>query len=152
MYYCPLVLREIYSRIVKKGEIALDELNFTKRSTEKIKRIVITGNASAYNASRAAAYYIESLCDIPCTAVESTQLRCSGAVFDKGTLLLVASHTGEDNDAAFCIRRAKNSEQKQLPSQILQYHMLPKFAIMPSIPVPISTASACHFVNLCRSI
>ncbi len=107
VYYCPLVVREICSRMVKNGEIALDDLNFTKRSTEKIKRIIITGNASAYNAAKAAAYYIESLCDIPCTAVESTQLRFSGTVFNKGTFLLAVSHGGEENDVAFCIRRAK---------------------------------------------
>lgn len=114
VYYCPLALREIYSRIVSKGKIALDDLNFTKRSVEKIRRIVICGTASAYNAANAAAYYFESLCDIPCRAVESAQLRYSGAVFDKNTLLLVASHTGEDIDAAFCVRRAKKFGSKTI--------------------------------------
>lgn len=151
VYYCPLVLREIYSRIVKKGEIALDELNFTKRSTEKIKRIVITGNVSAYNASRAAAYYIESLCDIPCTAVESTQLRCSGAVFDKGTLLLVASHTGEDNDAAFCIRRAKKFGAKTIAvtnSAISYVAEICDYAVNPGADFNSERVSFREFVSL----
>lgn len=106
----PFTVRDTVNAFINDGVLNFDSLKFGKRTVSKIKRAVITGSGASFRAAQLAAYYFELMCLIPCTAIQSAELRYSGAAFEKDTLLIAVSAGGENKDALTCLRKAKNSQ------------------------------------------
>lgn len=114
IFYCPLAVKETYKQFVQKSKINFDYLKLNHRSIDKIKRIIITGCGCSYNTAQISAYNFSMLTDIPASAFPSGELRYSGCVIDKGTLLIAISHRGESEDTAACVKRFKAAGAKAI--------------------------------------
>lgn len=113
LFYCPLAVRETLNAFVKRNELIIGNGNL-KRLADKTKRIIITGEGSSYNAAALAVHYFGMMTDIPCTACPAGELRYGNEFFDKSTLIIAVSHSGENENSAECIRRAKGFGSKAL--------------------------------------
>lgn len=114
IFYCPLAVKETYKNFVHNSRLDFDDLKLTRRSVEKIKRIILTGSGSSYNVAKISAYNFEMLTDIPTVAYEAGELRYSGCIIDKNTLMIAISHRGENDNTIACVRRAKSLGAKAI--------------------------------------
>ena len=114
IYYCPLTVKETYHAFVKNGGLDFELLRISKRGTERVKRILLTGTGSSFYAAKISAFHFEMLTDIPTTAVPSSELRYAGTLMDKNTLLIAVSHRGETDDTIQCVKRAKRLGAKAI--------------------------------------
>lgn len=101
-------VNDTVKRLIGDEGLDFEYLKLGKRSISKFKRAVITGAGTSFRAAKLGAYYFELMCDISCVAVCSGELRYSGAVFDRETLLIAVSASGEDRDTIACVRKAKS--------------------------------------------
>lgn len=107
IFYCPLAVKETYKNFIHNAKLDFEDLKLTRRSVEKIKRIILTGSGSSYNVAKISQYNFEMLTDIPCMACEAGELRYAGSIMDKSTLMIAISHRGENDSTIACVRRAK---------------------------------------------
>lgn len=114
VYYCPLAVRETYSRLVKDGNLDFDYLRFNKRNTDKISRIFLIGSSGLYNCAKIAEYNFSMLTAIPVQAYRSEEFLYSGAVIDRNTLVIAVSDSGEREADTACVRRAKGHGAKTI--------------------------------------
>lgn len=112
IFYCPLAVKEACKQFIKKSKLDLDYLKMTRHSADKISRIIITGSSTSYNTAKLCEYNFSMLCDIPTTAYTSQELRYSGCIIDKNTLLIAISHTGEGEETIACAKRFKANGAK----------------------------------------
>ena len=103
----PFTVKDTVGRFVRDGTLNFDELKLSKRTVLRIFRIIITGSGASFRAAVLSSYSLEALSDIPVTAAESGELLNSGTLFDKDTLLIAVSPSGEDKNTLACINRAK---------------------------------------------
>ena len=103
----PFTVKDTVSAFIKDGGVDFDGLRLTKRLVSKINRIVITGCNGGFRSAVLASYYLEALSDIPSVAVESGELLNSGTLFERETLLIAISPSGEDKNTVACVKRAK---------------------------------------------
>ena len=101
-------VNDTVKRLVGANGLDFEYLRLGKRTISKFSRAVITGSGTSYRAARLGTYFFELMCNIPCTAVCSGELRYSGAVFDRETLLIAVSAGGENKDTIACVRKAKS--------------------------------------------
>ncbi len=103
----PFTVKDTVSAFVKDGTVDFESLKFSKRALSRIYRIIIAGSGEGFRAAVLSAYYIEALSDIPARAAESGELLNSGTLFEKETLLIAVSPSGEDKNTVACLKRAK---------------------------------------------
>jgi glucosamine--fructose-6-phosphate aminotransferase (isomerizing) len=108
IFYCPLTVKETYKQFIKKSKINLDYLKLNRHAVDKISQIIITGAGCSYNVASISAYNFSMMCDIPTYAYPSGELRYSGCIINKNTLLIAVSHRGESDDTIACVKRFKN--------------------------------------------
>lgn len=92
--------------------IELPGLNLTDDEIRKIKRIVMIACGTAYHASMAGKYVIESLCRIPVEIDVASELRYRNPVIDEETLGIAISQSGETIDTIVGLREAKEKGAK----------------------------------------
>lgn len=114
IFYCPLTVKETYQRFVQKSKINFDCLKLNHRNVDKLSRIIITGTGCSYNTAEISAYNFSMLTDIPAIAYPAGELRYSGCVIDKNTLLIAISHRGESEDTIACAKRFKTIGAKTI--------------------------------------
>lgn len=126
IFCLPLAVKDTLSKLIKDNRLLLGSFAPSRRSVEKIERIIITGCGASYRAAMLGAYGIEQLCDIPCCAYPAGELRYSPAVFTKTTLLIAVSEKGENADAFSCMKRAEAFGAKALAVTSAPYSFLSK--------------------------
>lgn len=89
------------------GKIELPGINLTDDEIRKIDRIIMIACGTAYHASMAAKYAIESLCRIPVEIDVASELRYREPIIDERTLGIVVSQSGETLDTIVGMREAK---------------------------------------------
>ena len=111
---CPLAVKETVGEFVSRSQLKFEKLRLNRRGAERIKNVIITGSGPALNAARLGAYNFEMLTDIPTLSLPSGELRYSGEIIDKGTLIIAVSKSGESEDLAACIRRCEKLGAKTM--------------------------------------
>lgn len=107
IYYCPLTVKETYNNFVKNSKLSFEYIKMTHRSIDRLSRIIITGSSGSFNVAKISGYNFEMLTDIPTFVRPAGELRYSGTVMDKNTLLIAISHRGENEDTISCVKRAQ---------------------------------------------
>ena len=73
----------------------------------KVKRVCFVACGTSYHASITGKYLIESLAGIPCDVVIASEFRYSAKTWDKDTLVVFISQSGETADSLTALRSAK---------------------------------------------
>ena len=92
---------------IKDGRIFFEELGYTRKDLEGIRKIVITACGSAYHAGCAGKYALERLSRIPVEVELASELRYSDPLMDEHTLVIVISQSGETADSIAALRECK---------------------------------------------
>ncbi|MBR4749133.1 MAG: glutamine--fructose-6-phosphate transaminase (isomerizing) [Abditibacteriota bacterium] len=92
---------------IKDGRIFFEELGYTRKDLESIRKIVITACGSAYHAGCAGKYALERLSRIPVEVELASELRYSDPLMDEHTLVIVISQSGETADSIAALRECK---------------------------------------------
>lgn len=110
----PRALREtMRGRLAPEMEcVELPGIGLTDDEIKGIKRIVMIACGTAYHASMAGKYVIESLCRIPVEIDVASELRYRDPVIDEGTLGIAVSQSGETIDTIVGLREAKEKGAK----------------------------------------
>ncbi|MBN8548989.1 MAG: glutamine--fructose-6-phosphate transaminase (isomerizing) [Deltaproteobacteria bacterium] len=90
----------------EEGAISLPELAFDDKELAGIQRIVFVACGTAWHACLVAKFYIESFTQIPCEVDYASEFRYRQAVFDKNTLVIAVSQSGETADTLAAIELA----------------------------------------------
>ncbi len=107
-YLLPLAVRETVGHfITADAKLKKDSVPLGRRTLEKTERVIFIGSGADFDVAAMAAQRFELLCDLPCTAVPSGELRFSKACFNKNTLLLAVSHRGEDAETLSAVKYAR---------------------------------------------
>lgn len=94
------------------ARVELPGINLTDDEIKKIKRIVMVACGTAYHASLAAKYVIESICRIPVEVDVASEMRYRDPVIDEDTLCIAISQSGETIDTIVGLREAKSKGAK----------------------------------------
>ena len=107
IYACPSGIKRAFEAVTENGALDFGSVRYGKRALSGISRIIISGDRELYNAAAYGAYNLELMCDIPCLAVHTSELKYEGICIDKRTLLILLSRCGEDYDAVAVLKRAE---------------------------------------------
>ena len=112
----PHALREtIGDRIVGRNmDLNLEDLNLTEAFLRRVKKIAIIACGTASYAGMAGQYAIEKLCDVPVIVDVASELQHRESLFDKNTLGIAISQSGETADTLQAMRMAKRQGAKLL--------------------------------------
>ena len=122
----PLTVKNTVSALVSDGRIDFGFLKFTSRTASRIKRIIITGSGASFRCAQLAAWFTEAFCDVPCAAYEAGELKYSGTFFDRNTMLIAVSPSGEEKDVLYCVKRANSFQSITLGVTENSFSMLGK--------------------------
>ncbi len=106
--------KDTLAGIVINSAVDFSGLRLSKRSLERIKRVIITGSGPSYHCALLAAYNLEALSDLPCAAYPAGELAESGVFYDEAALLIAVSDSGEEAEVFECMRRASEFGSKTL--------------------------------------
>lgn len=112
IYYCPIAVKESCKQFISKSKLDFDYLKLNRHAVDKISRIILVGTSTSYNVAKLCKYNLSMMCDIPTIAYQSNELRYSGCVIDKNSLLIAISHSGESSDTVACAKRFKANGAK----------------------------------------
>jgi glucosamine--fructose-6-phosphate aminotransferase (isomerizing) len=112
----PWALREtIGDRIVGRGmELNLEGLALSDAYLKRVKKIAIIACGTASYAGMAGQYAIEKLCGVPVVVDVASELQHRECVFDKDTLGIAISQSGETADTLQAMRMARRRGAKLL--------------------------------------
>ena len=112
----PHALREtIGERIVgREMKLNLPELGLSDAYLRRIKRIAIIACGTASYAGMAGQYAIEKLCGLPVIVDVASELQYRECVFDRDTLAIAISQSGETADTLQAMRMARRRGAKLL--------------------------------------
>ena len=105
--YDHFMLKEIYEQpeVIKN---TINSLNINDLpDLNKYSKIHIVGCGSAYHAGLVGKYLIEKYCNIEVTAEIASEYRYKKCFYDKNTLVIFISQSGETADTLACVRKAK---------------------------------------------
>lgn len=110
----PRALREtMRGRLsLEKDHIELPGINLSEEEIKRTDRIVMIACGTAYHASIAGKYAIESLCRIPVEVDVASELRYREPIVDENTLGIVISQSGETLDTIVAMREAQRKGAK----------------------------------------
>ena len=117
--YDHFMLKEIYEqpttlRSAIRGRINLEEgisrlngLNLQYDELRRIRRVIITACGTSWHSALIGEYLIEEMARIPVEVEYASEFRYRSPVFDKDTLLLAISQSGETADTLAAMREAR---------------------------------------------
>ena len=104
----PGVIREtLLQRLDDKGELALDDLAFTKAEIGAIEHVYIVACGTANHAGRVGKQLLERYAGIPVEVELSSEFRYRNPIVNGRTLVLCISQSGETSDTLEALREAK---------------------------------------------
>jgi len=112
----PAALRQtIGDRIVgRQLDLNLEGLGLSDAFLRRVKKIVVVACGTASYAGMAGQYAIEQLCGVPVVVDVASELQNRECVFDKDTLGIAISQSGETADTLQAMRMAKRRGAKLL--------------------------------------
>lgn len=103
----PKVLAKILSAYAPAEKIHFAGLNFSDQELKNLDRIYIAACGTAYHAGYVAKYFIQKHCDIDIEIDTSSEFRYRKIRFQKNSLLIAISQSGETADTLAAVREAK---------------------------------------------
>ncbi|MFH1798576.1 MAG: glutamine--fructose-6-phosphate transaminase (isomerizing) [Candidatus Omnitrophota bacterium] len=103
----PEVLRNVFTKRIKNGEVEFEELKIPRERIEKILKIVIVACGTAYHAALTGKYLIEKYARIPVWVDTSSEFRYRDPLVNEDTLVIAVSQSGETADTLAALREAK---------------------------------------------
>ncbi len=110
----PNALRDTLNPRIKDSRITLDEISFSKDYLESLNKVYMIGCGSAYHACLVGKYLFEGMLQIPTETAVASEFRYMTPIFDKHTLVIVISQSGETADTIAAMRDAKKSGARTL--------------------------------------
>ena len=92
---------------VQRGEVILGGLQTVGRDLVKARRIVLTGQGTAWHAALIAEYMIEDFARIPCEVQYASEFRYRNPIVEEGTVLVAISQSGETADTLAALEEAR---------------------------------------------
>ena len=120
------MLKEIYEQpraiadtirgriLQEKGEIVYDEWGLTKDELKKFEKIYLVACGTSYHACMIGKYMIEELCSLPVEIDIASEFRYRKIPFEKQSLFIAITQSGETADTLAALRYAKNNKVKTL--------------------------------------
>ncbi|MBI4563175.1 MAG: glutamine--fructose-6-phosphate transaminase (isomerizing) [Planctomycetes bacterium] len=103
---------ELQGRLdMKRGGVVFDGLS---SDVKRVRRVAITACGSAWHAGLVAKYAIEALARLPVQLELASEMRYGDTPFDRGTLLLAISQSGETADTLEAVRLARRNGARTL--------------------------------------
>jgi glucosamine--fructose-6-phosphate aminotransferase (isomerizing) len=90
-----------------RGEIILGGLQTIGRDLVKARRLVLTGQGTAWHAALVIEYLIEEFARIPCEVQYASEFRYRNPIVEEGTILVAISQSGETADTLAALEEAR---------------------------------------------
>ncbi|MFH1678837.1 MAG: glutamine--fructose-6-phosphate transaminase (isomerizing) [Candidatus Omnitrophota bacterium] len=103
----PSIIEDILKYRLKGQEVFFEELGMTRKELSEVKNIVIIACGTAYHAGLVGKYILEKLAKITVSVDVSSEFRYREVLFDKKTLVIAISQSGETADTLAAQRLAK---------------------------------------------
>ena len=110
----PKVIKDTINSVVKDGDIVLSEFGLTDEEVQALSQIYIVACGSAYHVGVAAQYVIEELTTIPVRVELASEFRYRKTPFNKNSLVIIISQSGETADSRAALTLAKENGIKTL--------------------------------------
>lgn len=111
---CPSQIERICDMYTTKDSLDFSKIGFSKRTLERISRIILTANGEEYNIAETICTNMELLSDIETVSMSSNLLMGATGYIDKDTLVIGISNSGEDMPTVSAIKRAKRYGAKTI--------------------------------------
>jgi len=109
----PNALRETFrGRVNSEGLVKLEFKNITESDLKRIKKLYFVACGTAYHAGLVGKYLIERSVRIPVEADIASEFRYRDPTFEKDSLMVVISQSGETADTLAALRMAKENGVK----------------------------------------
>lgn len=109
----PNALRETFrGRVGTDGLVRLDFKNITVDELKNLKKLYFVACGTAYHAGLVGKYLIERFVRIPVEADIASEFRYRDPIFEKDSLMIVISQSGETADTLAALRMAKENGVK----------------------------------------
>ncbi len=92
----------------REGQIRLGGLDAFARDLVRARRIVLTGQGTAWHAALLGEYLLEDLAKIPCETEYASEFRYRNPIIDEGTVVMAVSQSGETADTLAALHEAKD--------------------------------------------
>ncbi|MEK7394789.1 MAG: glutamine--fructose-6-phosphate transaminase (isomerizing), partial [Fibrobacterota bacterium] len=92
---------------MQRGEVVLGGLQTAGRDLVRARRIVLTGQGTAWHAALVAEYMMEEFARIPCEVQYASEFRYRNPIVEEGTVLIAISQSGETADTLAALDEAK---------------------------------------------
>jgi len=94
--------------------IVCEEFGLSKKEMEAFEKIYLVACGTSYHACLAGEYIIEEICGIPAEADIASEFRYKKVPFEKNSLFVVITQSGETADSLAALKYAKNHGIKTL--------------------------------------
>jgi glucosamine--fructose-6-phosphate aminotransferase (isomerizing) len=110
----PKALKDTISPRIHNGEVVIEEMKMTDEEIKNLKKIYIVACGSAYHAGAVGKYVIEDMARIPVEIDIASEFRYRNPIFEKDSLAIIISQSGETADTLAALREAKKNGVKTL--------------------------------------
>ena len=107
MYEQPKAVRDTLYAYLKNNKLDLSSVNLTEEEMKNISKIVIVACGSAYHTGVTAKYILEGISRVPVEVDLASEFRYRNPIFDKSSLVVIISQSGETADSLEALREAK---------------------------------------------
>lgn len=97
---------------LQKMRVDIPEIKYSAAEVRNFKRIILLGCGTAWHACLLAKFYIEEFSGIPCEVDYSSEFRYRQGVYDKDTLIVAVSQSGETADTLAAMERVSGKNSK----------------------------------------
>ncbi len=91
----------------RDGRVVLGGLATLARDLVRTRRVLLTGQGTAYHASLIGEYLFEDLAKIPARAEYASEFRYRNPIIEDGTVIIATSQSGETADTLAALQEAK---------------------------------------------
>lgn len=114
IYEQPKAIRDTMHPRIQDDKIVIEELNMSDEEISQIKKIMIVACGSAYHTGVMAKYIFEGIARLPVEVDLASEYRYRDPIFEKNTLVIVVSQSGETADSLAALRESKKNNQRVL--------------------------------------
>lgn len=114
IYEQPKAIRDTISPRIQDGEVVIEELGMTDKDICDINKIMIVACGSAYHTGVMAKYVFEGIARVPVEVDLASEYRYRDPIFDRNTLVIIVSQSGETADSLAALRESREHGQKVL--------------------------------------
>ena len=114
IYEQPKAVRDTISPRIQNGEVVIEELGMTEEEIRNIGKIMIVACGSAYHTGVMAKYIFEGIARVPVEVDLASEYRYRNPIFDRNTLVIIVSQSGETADSLAALLESKKNGQTVL--------------------------------------